>query len=60
MLIKVLRGTVVGGERVAAGVTVEASKADAKYLISTGKAEEVKAKPKPAKRQKAKSVAADV
>ena len=57
MLIKVLRGTVVGGERVAAGVTVEASKADAKYLINTGKAEEAKAKPK--RGPKAKSSASE-
>jgi hypothetical protein len=58
MLIKILRGTVVGGQRVAAETTVEASYADAKYLINTGKAEE--AKPKPARRKKPKADTADV
>lgn len=54
MRIKILRGTVVGGERVSAGAIVEATGRDAKYLISTGKAEEAKsvtpkrAKAKPA------------
>lgn len=58
MLIKVLRGTVVGGKRVSAGTTVEASYEDAKYLINTGKAEETK--PKPTRRKKPKVAASDV
>lgn len=55
MYIKILRGTVVGGERVAVGAIVEASNRDARYLINTGRAEEAKA-PAP-KRAKAKAAA---
>lgn len=55
MHIKILRGTVIDGKRVAVGAVVEASNRDAKYLISTGKAEEAKA-PTP-KRAKSKAAA---
>ena len=58
MHIKVLRGTIVGGKRVAAGTVVEASRSDAKYLINTGKAEEASA-PAP-KRARTKATKRDV
>ena len=45
MRIKILSGTIVGGKRVEAGKTVDASNADAYYLMAIGKAEEA-AQPK--------------
>jgi len=44
MLIKVLKGTIVDGKKVAAGKTVDASDSAALYLLAIGKAEEGKAK----------------
>ena len=41
MKIRILRGTVAGGQAVEAGQVVEASDADARYLLAAGKAEEI-------------------
>lgn len=41
MKIRILRNTVVGGEAVKAGTVVEASEADARYLLAANKAEAV-------------------
>ena len=49
--VKILRRTVCGGEAVKPGDIVEASPADARFLVAIGKAEYSKPKPK----RKAKS-----
>lgn len=41
MRIQILRDTVVGGQAVKAGSVVEASEADARYLLAVKKAEPV-------------------
>lgn len=41
MKIKVLKDTVAGGQAVKAGQVVDASDADARYLLAVGKAEEM-------------------
>ena len=47
MKIQILKNTVAGGLAVRAGQMVEASDADARYLLATGKATAVVAEPDP-------------
>ncbi len=47
MKIRILRDTVAGGQAVKAGDVIEASDADARYLLAVGKAEAVAEAPAP-------------